>query len=67
MMIDDNEYEYDYHDLAQNAEDLYEDECYYDNGVDESWMVLDENEQETTDDNGWDNYYHNLTDEIIED
>lgn len=54
-----NEYEYDYHDLAEEA-DYIVDENYYDDGVDEPWMDED-------DDIDWDNYYHNLTDEIIDD
>lgn len=66
-MIYDNDYEHDYHNLAENSEDLYEDEYYYNDSVDESWMALDDNEQETTNNDGWDNYYHNLTDEIIDD
>jgi len=67
-MLYDNEYEYDYHNLAENSEDIYpEDECYYNDGTDESWMGLDEDENSIMDSHGWDNYYHNLTDEIIDD
>lgn len=67
-MIYDNDYEYDYHNLAENSEEISsDDECYYDDGVDEAWMGLDETEKETMDSAGWDNYYHNLADEIIDD
>jgi hypothetical protein len=52
-----DEYEYDYHDLADGA---YPVEDYYNDGVDEPWMDED-------DDIDWDNYYHNLTDEILDD
>jgi len=36
-----NEYEYEYHDLAEGADYLDEtnDECYYDDGSDEPWMA----------------------------
>jgi len=64
-MIYDNEYEYDYHDLAANSEYLYEDES--SDNVDESWITIDNNESENANDNRWDHYYHNLADEIIDD
>jgi hypothetical protein len=68
-----NEYEYNYHDLAQEADYIEEEstnivdglldeipemtESYYDDGTDEPWMDED-------DDVDWTDYYHNLTDEI---
>lgn len=61
------DFEYDYHNILDNSEELYEDGCYYDDGTDEPWAGLDENENETMDNQGWDNYYHNIADEIIED
>ena len=62
-----NDYEYNYHDMA---DDLYyiDDEVYYDNSSEEEpWMGLDDSENEVLDNTGWDNYYHNLTDEISDD
>lgn len=68
-----NEYEYNYHDLAEEADYIEEEsaniieglldespeitEAYYDDGTDEPWIHEDDNI-------GWDKYYHNLTDEI---
>ena len=57
-------YEYEYHDLAKGADYIIEDasettDNYYNDGVDEPWMNED-------DDIEWDNYYHNLTEEIID-
>ena len=55
-----NEYEYNYHEMAQEADYIEEEstsESYYDDGTDEPWMDED-------DDIDWANYYHNLTDEI---
>jgi hypothetical protein len=63
----DDDYDYDYHNLAENADELYENEYYYDDGSNEPWAVLDEDEDEATDDAGWDNYYHNIADEIDDD
>jgi hypothetical protein len=60
-----DEYEYEYHDVAEDADYIdNNDDVYYDDGTDEPWMGLDEEENETMDDRAWDNYYHNLTDEI---
>jgi hypothetical protein len=56
------DYEYDYHDLVEDAyyiEITDSDEYYYDSGDDEPWMDEDEGVD-------WENYYHNLTDEIDE-
>lgn len=54
-----DEYEYEYHDLIEDTDYIdQDDDIYYDDGNDESWMGLDE------DDKAWENYYHNLTDEI---
>jgi hypothetical protein len=66
-MIYDNEYEYDYHDLAKNSEYLYEDESYVSDDIDESFSTKENNEQDNINNNRWDNYYHNLADEIIDD
>jgi hypothetical protein len=54
-----NEYEYEYHNLAESADYIEEtnEDYYYDDGSDEPWMDED-------DDIDWANYYHNLTDEI---
>jgi hypothetical protein len=52
--------DYDYYN-SENIEELYnnnlvdDSETYYDNGVDEPWMNIN-----------WENYYHNLTDELDE-
>lgn len=56
-MFDDDNY-YDYDSIAKDADDLYFDE--YD-----SWD--DEAEVDNVEQNEWENYYHNLADEIIED
>jgi hypothetical protein len=42
-----HDYEYDYHNLADDADFIEQDEYYYDDGSDEPWM--DE------DDSGWEN------------
>lgn len=64
-----DDYQYNYHDLVEDSEDLSEsdDEYYYDDGTDEPWAGLDEDENETMDEQGWGNYYHNIADEIIDD
>lgn len=60
-----DEYQYEYHDVAEDADYIdQDDDIYYDDGSDEPWMGLDSDENESIDDNGWENYYHNLTDEI---
>lgn len=62
-----NEYEYEYHDLAEDADYIDQnDDTYYNSGNDEPWMVLDNSENETMDGTGWDNYYHNLANEIVD-
>jgi len=54
------QYEYEYHDVAEDADYIdQEDSVYYNDGSDEPWAGLDEE-----DDEGWDNYYHNIADEI---
>jgi hypothetical protein len=59
------QYEYEYHDIAEDADYIdQDDDVYYDDGNDEPWMGLDSDENESIDDNGWENYYHNLTNEI---
>ena len=47
------DYDYDYHNLAEDADDIYDDvdDYDYDNYINSSW----------------ENYYHNITNEIIED
>ena len=62
-----DDFEYDYHNIVDNSDELYEDEYYYDDGTDEPWAGLDEDENEVMDEPGWDNYYHNITDELIDD
>jgi len=59
-----NEYEYDYHKLV--AESDYIDENYYhDSNNDEPWMDEEDSEDyEDSENTNWDNYYHNLTNEI---
>lgn len=52
-----NEYEYDYDRIAQDTDELYD----YDYNDDSDDDILEEDERE------WENYYHNLADEIIED
>ena len=48
-----NEYEYNYERIAQDTDELYD----FDYNDDETDTLEEE----------WENYYHNLTDEIIED
>lgn len=66
-----NEYEYEYHDVADDAdfieENNDENEYYYDDGTDEPWCGIDENDEEVMDEQGWENYYHNIADEIDDD
>ena len=64
-----NEYDYDYHDLAENADFVEDDECYYDDGTDEPWaddseVVLDEKDQYQDYLNKYDAYYHDIADEL---
>ena len=64
-----NEYDYDYHDLAENADFVEDDECYYDDGTDEPWAddseaVLDERDQYQDYLNKYDAYYHDIADEL---
>ena len=64
-----NEYDYDYHDLAENADFVEDDECYYDDGTDEPWaddseIVLDEKDQYQDYLNKYDAYYHDIADEL---
>ncbi len=61
-----DDYEYDYHDIVDDV-DFIDDETYYDDGTDEPWMGIDSDENEVMDNAGWDNYYHNITDELIDD
>ena len=70
----DDDYDYDYHNLAENADELYEDECYYDDGSDEPWIEVDNDEtgKQIIEDeysdymNKYDAYYHDIADEIDE-
>ena len=69
----DDDYDYDYHNLAENADELY-DEYYYDDGSDEPWAEVDTDEtgkQMIEDEysdymNKYDAYYHDVADEIDE-
>jgi hypothetical protein len=69
MNNEDYDYEYDYHNLADNSDELTSDEDYYyaDDEANEPWMGMDEDENETMNDIGWENYYHNIADEIADD
>jgi len=58
-----DDYNYDYHDLADNADDLYDDYELSNEG-DDSWNGTDEDENDIMDDVAWDNYYHNIADEL---
>lgn len=58
-------YDYDYHDLADNADDLYDDYELIDEG-DDSWNGVDEDEDDVMDDVAWDNYYHNIANELAD-
>lgn len=58
-----NDYNYDYQDLADNADDLYDDYELMNEG-DDSWNGVDEDENDIMDDVAWDNYYHNIADEL---
>ena len=52
MFIDD--YDFDYDNMANDADDIYEDEYNYD----------DVDNEEVSE---WENYYHNIADEIVDD
>lgn len=69
MSYDDYNYEYDYHNLADNSDELTSDDEYYyaDDEATEPWMGVDNDENEIMDKTGWENYYHNIADEIIDD
>ena len=58
-----DDYNYDYHDLADNADDLYDDYELSNEG-DDSWNGTDEDENDITDDVVWNNYYHNIANEL---
>lgn len=59
-----DEYEYEYHDIAEDADYIdQDDDVYYDNGVDEPWLDPWD-DQDGNDITDWENYYHNLTNEI---
>lgn len=63
MIYDENDdLEYDYHNIADSSDELYDDEYYYKDGVDEPWLGPWEGEDD--DIAGWDNYYHDILDEI---
>lgn len=52
-----DEYEYEYHDVAEDADYIdQDDDIYYDDGSDEPWLDSEEI--------AWDGYYHNITEEI---
>jgi hypothetical protein len=52
-----DEYEYEYHDVAEDADYIdQDDDVYYNDGVDEPWLDNEEIQ--------WDGYYHNIAEEI---
>lgn len=56
-------YKYEYHDMAQNADYIdQDDDVYYNNGTDEPWMDT----EESVGGREYDAYYHDLTEEIDE-
>ena len=64
----DDDYDYDYHNLAENADELCGDEYYYDDGSDEPWaddttknLIEDEYREYM---NKYNAYYHDVADEI---
>lgn len=60
-----DEYQYEYHDVAEDADYIdQDDDIYYDDGSDEPWMGMNEDDSEVSDNADWENYYHNLTEEI---
>jgi len=62
MIYENDDYEYDYHDIVDDV-DFIDD----DTDTDEPWMGMDADENEVMDNAGWDNYYHNITNELIDD
>lgn len=61
-----DDYDYDYHNLADNSDDLYDDREMYNEG-DDSWSGTDDDEDDVMDDVAWDHYYHNIADELADD
>lgn len=62
----DNEYDYEYFDVASDA-DFIDDECYYDDGTDEPWVdAAEATDQDDYTDymNKYNSYYHDVADEI---
>jgi hypothetical protein len=65
-----NDYDYDYHNLAENSDFMDEDECYYDDGTSEPWaenddgVVFDKQDQYQNHLNKYDAYYHDIADEL---
>ena len=64
-----DEYEYEYHDVAENADYIdQDDDIYYNDGTDEPW--IDESDDDSVQDEYTDYmtkynaYYHDITDEI---
>lgn len=55
-MFDDDNY-YDYDSIARDCDDLYYDDEY------DSW---DGEDIENVEQDEWENYYHNITDELID-
>ena len=52
-----DEYEYEYHDVAEDADYIdQDDDCYYNDGIEEQWLDNEEIK--------WDGYYHNITEEL---
>jgi hypothetical protein len=61
----DDDYDYDYRDISSDIDDLYAEAEIDDNhNEDEPWMDM---EEKHTNHSSWDNYYHNITDELIDD
>lgn len=56
-----NDYDYDYHHLAEDAEYLDD----HGEGVDEYWDAVEEDDILSK--TSWENYYHNIAEEIDED
>jgi hypothetical protein len=62
-----DEYEYEYHDVANDADDIY-----YNDGTDEPWVdddadgdvIFDEQDQYQDYLNKYDAYYHDIADEL---
>ncbi len=54
-----NDYEYDYHNLAEDA-DYIEDEIYYDDGTDEAWMTDADDDESQPYNTEFQSYYSDI-------